>query len=264
MQLSLSASDPDGDLLHYEAAGLPAGLSVHSETGEISGTIGASAAGAHVVTASVSDGSEVSAVSFEWLVAPNSAPQVTDPGDQLNAVGDEVALSLLASDAEAGPLGFAASGLPFGLSIDPETGEIAGTLLSAGIHSVVVSVSDGVEATDVAFTWTVRARRAGIFYEYYEVAGLSALPDFDTLRPDAAAFVGGFDISVRWRNDGFAFRFTGVVDVPADGVWTSPPDPTTEASSSSTARWSSTTTDCTAIARFRAGWSSARDPTKSS
>jgi uncharacterized repeat protein (TIGR03806 family) len=220
VQLTLSGSDPDGDLLYYDAAGLPAGLSVHSETGEISGTIGVGATGLHVVTASASDGSEVSAVSFEWSVAPNTAPQVTNPGDRLSTVGDEVALSVVASDGEGGPLGFAASGLPFGLSIDPDTGEIAGTLLRAGVHSVVLSVSDGVETTDAAFTWTVRTRRAGIRYEYYEVAGLSALPDFDALAPDAAAFVSGFDISVRQRGDGFAFRFTGVVDVPTDGIWT--------------------------------------------
>jgi uncharacterized repeat protein (TIGR03806 family) len=218
--LALSATDADGDLLYYDAAGLPAGLSVDSEGGATSGTIDAGAAGTHAVTASASDGSEISVVSFAWVVAPNGAPEVTNPGDRLSAAGDEVFLPLLASDAEGGPLHFTASGLPVGLAIDPETGEIAGTPFGAGVYAVVASVSDGIDVTDVAFSWTVRTRTAGILYEYFEASGLSILPDFDALTPVATGSVSGFDISARQRNDGFAFRFTGVVDVPAEGVWT--------------------------------------------
>ena len=106
--LALSAADPEGDLLYYDAAGLPAGLSVHSETGEISGTVDAGAAGVHVVTASASDGSEVSVVSFEWIVVANTPPDVTHPGDRSNAVGDTVSLAVAASDAEGSPLSFSA------------------------------------------------------------------------------------------------------------------------------------------------------------
>jgi hypothetical protein len=66
--LALSASDPDDDLLYYDAAGLPAGLSLQSDTGEISGRVDVGVAGVHVVTASASDGSDVSVVSFQWIV----------------------------------------------------------------------------------------------------------------------------------------------------------------------------------------------------
>jgi uncharacterized repeat protein (TIGR03806 family) len=69
VQLALSASDADGDLLYFDAAGLPAGLSLDPETGQISGAAEAGTDGVHAVTASVSDGPEVSAVSFEWRVA---------------------------------------------------------------------------------------------------------------------------------------------------------------------------------------------------
>jgi hypothetical protein len=62
--------------------------------------------------------------------------------------------------------------------------------------------------------------RQGLAYEYFEVTGLSALPDFDTLTPVQTGTVGTFDISLRSRNDDFAFRFVGVVDVPSDGDWT--------------------------------------------
>jgi hypothetical protein len=60
----------------------------------------------------------------------------------------------------------------------------------------------------------------GVGYEYYEETGLSALPSFGALTPVDTGVTSGFDISPRLRDDDFAFRFTGVVDVPADGDWT--------------------------------------------
>jgi hypothetical protein len=159
-------------------------------------------------------------VSFEWQVLPNTPPDVTGPGDQVNEVGDAVSLPLAASDPDGDALTFSASGLPLGLSVDPDTGEISGTLLGAGIRSVVVGVSDGIDTAETSFTWTVQTRKPGVAYEYYEVSDLSVLPDFDVLTPVLTGFVSNFDISARERDEGFAFRFTGLVDVPADGVWT--------------------------------------------
>ncbi len=49
---------------------------------------------------------------------------------------------------------------------------------------------------------------------------MSVLPDFDSLIPVATGTAGTFDISLRLRDDDFAFRFTGYVDVPSDGSWT--------------------------------------------
>jgi cysteine-rich repeat protein len=66
--LSLVASDQDGDVLYFDAAGLPPGLTLDHTTGEISGTLSASAADSHNVTVSVSDAIEVSAASFVWSV----------------------------------------------------------------------------------------------------------------------------------------------------------------------------------------------------
>ena len=64
--LELSAADDAADLLYFDATGLPAGLAIEHDSGRISGTI--SASGATTVSASVSDGPEVSVVRFDWTV----------------------------------------------------------------------------------------------------------------------------------------------------------------------------------------------------
>ena len=64
--LPVSASDADGDSLHYSANGLPAGLSINSSTGIISGTPGT--AGNHTVTVTVSDGEDRVSAEFSWEI----------------------------------------------------------------------------------------------------------------------------------------------------------------------------------------------------
>ncbi|HSN83660.1 MAG TPA: PQQ-dependent sugar dehydrogenase, partial [Polyangiales bacterium] len=64
--LELEATDEDGDVLYFDAAGLPKGLSIDHGTGRISGTI--TEAGTTSVTASASDGPGVSVVRFNWVV----------------------------------------------------------------------------------------------------------------------------------------------------------------------------------------------------
>ncbi|MBL8330296.1 MAG: discoidin domain-containing protein [Rubrivivax sp.] len=72
--LSLSANDPDGDLLTWRAAGLPAGLSIAPGTGVISGA--PSAAGSFNVTITVDDSRGGSAaMQFPWTVT-SALPQI--------------------------------------------------------------------------------------------------------------------------------------------------------------------------------------------
>ena len=58
ISLDAGATDPDGDTLTYAASGLPAGLSINTATGEISGTISLSAASGspYAVSVTVRDG----------------------------------------------------------------------------------------------------------------------------------------------------------------------------------------------------------------
>ena len=72
--LSLSASDPENDPLTFSASGLPAGLSIDSSSGQISGTLTDSSASDYAVTATVSDGNLTDSASFGWSVKAGSQP----------------------------------------------------------------------------------------------------------------------------------------------------------------------------------------------
>jgi hypothetical protein len=90
----------------------------------------------------------------------NRAPDVTNPGDQLTALGDSVSLRIDASDADGDPLIFAATGLPDGLAIGAVDGVVRGTALQAGSFVVTVEVGDTRATSRVSFEWVVADRTA--------------------------------------------------------------------------------------------------------
>ncbi len=159
ISLGILATDGNGDILTYAAAGLPDGLTIDSASGVVSGIPGTD--GVFAVTVSVDDGRGGSdSENFTWTVDPlppvNNPPVLTHPGNQLGTVGDSVTLAVIAVDGDGDSLTYAATGLPDGLSIDSASGEIAGTLALEGTFTVAISVDDGNGGTDsVSFDWQV-------------------------------------------------------------------------------------------------------------
>jgi hypothetical protein len=165
VSLQIVAADMDGDALTYSAAGLPPDLSIDPDTGLISGTITQTSAGVYPVTVTVTDGATPVSVNFDWTVSlVNLPPVLADPGDQTNVEGELVSLPLLVSNDDEDVLAFSATGLPPGLSIDPDTGEISGTIADgaegSSPYSVTVTVAEVGTADlfedEVAFTWDVK------------------------------------------------------------------------------------------------------------
>jgi hypothetical protein len=82
---------------------------------------------------------------------------LTQPATQTSAEGSAVSLALTASDPDGNALTYSATGLPGGLAINATSGVISGTLTytSAGVSSVMATVSDGSLSQSRTFSWTV-------------------------------------------------------------------------------------------------------------
>jgi len=161
VSLQVSATDSTGGTLSYSASGLPSGLSINSSTGLISGTVGsgAPASSPYTTTVTVGDGSHSAVATFPWDVNAAGPIVLTSPGNQTNVAGDLVAFQVSATDSNGGTLEYSASGLPSGLSINPMTGFLLGTIASGAAsgspYSVTIKAADPSNQASQTFSWTV-------------------------------------------------------------------------------------------------------------
>lgn len=142
----------------FTQTGLPPGLSIDPSTGVISGTVSYAAAdandGLYEVTVTGTDGTHTESISFIWVAQDSNRIAFID--DQVNSVGSSVSVATNPN----GPAGltYSATGLPAGLSINPVTGEIFGTVAAAAsgyVTSVTVIATDGTSSDRRTFDWTV-------------------------------------------------------------------------------------------------------------
>ncbi|GAA1244046.1 hypothetical protein GCM10009665_38560 [Kitasatospora nipponensis] len=141
----------------WSAAGLPAGLSIDSTSGTVSGT--PTVAGSSKVTLTAKDSAGATGgTSFTWTIGSTGGATVTvtNPGGQFGFTGFRInALQLSATDSKGLPLGFTATNLPPGLTVSAG-GTVTGTPTRAGNYAVTVRATDTGGATgSTTFTWTV-------------------------------------------------------------------------------------------------------------
>ena len=144
IDLGLAASDGDNDPLVFSATGLPDGLTIDATTGRIRGKL--SRAGQYEVTVTAADrrGGNGSA-EFGWGVAerPAEAPEITNaPLAPVGTLDEPLSIMIQATDPNGEPLTFAAQGLPAGLNIDSDSGQISGSPTAAGQFEVTVTVTN--------------------------------------------------------------------------------------------------------------------------
>ncbi|MEI7901387.1 MAG: chitobiase/beta-hexosaminidase C-terminal domain-containing protein [bacterium] len=95
-----------------------------------------------------------------------------------------------------------------------ETSVMSGTLASS-------ITSAPFTAVKIQPATTATASKAGLNYEYYEGSWRTMFLALDTLQPVKKGEVAKlFDITPRQTEEPFAFRYTGYLNVPADGVYT--------------------------------------------
>ena len=156
--LAIQASYSGSGTLVYAASGLPAGLGIDTSTGVISGTITASA-GSYTTTVTAGDGTATATQSFNWTVSAAGVVTMATPSDQSDNEGATVSLTVSATNGGSGSLTYFAAGLPAGLSIDPTTGAITGTVAVGDAayspYTVMVAASNGAAGAQEWFTWTV-------------------------------------------------------------------------------------------------------------
>ncbi len=167
--LTITSGDPDAN--SFMAAGLPPGLSI-SSSGVITGTVNPfdGQNSPYTVTITDNDDGVTGLVQFQWVVNKTSPPQLSTPGNQSTLEGTTLSaannntVTVGVQFADANTITDKVNGvhtLPPGLSIDPNTGVITGTI---GAHdalqspyAVTISASRNGHVGQVMFTWTVTA-----------------------------------------------------------------------------------------------------------
>jgi hypothetical protein len=154
VSLGLQGRSAGGGALSYTATGLPAGLSLNGSTGLVSGT--PTTLGAYLPVVTVWQGTNSATAAFAWGVL-EAALQA--PAGQTSTEGDVVSLALQGASAAGAALTYSASDLPDGLTLNPSTGLISGTLIPGaaadGPYAVTATLDDGAAQDTQTFNWSV-------------------------------------------------------------------------------------------------------------
>ncbi len=93
------------------------------------------------------------------VVDADVAPIAANPGSQFNVEGDSVSLQIVAFEPNGDSMTYSATNLPDGLSIDPVTGLISGsvsfTAATGSPYSGTLTAGDGSLSDAETFTWRV-------------------------------------------------------------------------------------------------------------
>ena len=134
----------------YTATGLPAGLSINTATGLISGTPTAAGVSNAVLTATNAAGSSIQTLTISITSVP--VPLVTSSATATATVGSAFSYQITASNA---PTSYSATGLPSGLTINTTSGLISGTPTAAGVSNAVLTATNAAGSSIQTLTISI-------------------------------------------------------------------------------------------------------------
>jgi hypothetical protein len=142
----------------YSATGLPAGLSVSTTTGAITGTPSVSGTTSVTIGATNAYGTGTATLTVT-IAAAGSAPVITSSTSASGTVGAVFSYQITASNT---PTSYSATGLPAGLSVSTSTGAITGTPTASGTTSVTIGATNAYGTGTATLTLTVSAASSNI------------------------------------------------------------------------------------------------------
>lgn len=137
---------------------LPAGMSIDSGSGEISGTPDVGTVGNYSVTINLTDDNQDTfSKNYDLEIHAAGTMQITQNSLQNGRVGTSYGPVDVAVEPRAASYIWTATGLPDGLTIDNGTGRISGTPQpgSNGVHTVTITVADSAGFDDVTLSMNV-------------------------------------------------------------------------------------------------------------
>ncbi len=139
----------------YSAPGLPAGLSINTSTGLISGTPSGAGTTKVIVGATNGGGTGYIILTITIASATSTTPEISSPTTARATAGTGFSYQIVATKS---PTSYNATGLPAGLSVNTKTGLISGTPATAGSYTVTLSASNSSGTGTATLSMTVVSR----------------------------------------------------------------------------------------------------------
>ncbi len=222
---TVSATEPDGDTITYNATGLPNGVSINTSDGKISGT--PTAEGNYTITVTAKDKDGEDSKEF-YLLIGGTPPTINDISTQTFTKDNSMNLDLSAyvNQTEGDEITkYTINGtLPNGLVFDNATGKISGTPTKIETQniSLIATDKDGdsiAKSFDIVIKEEV-VQQNGLNGKYYNNKTWSGTPNIDRIDPQIDFSWGKGGPGGGLGNDNFSIRWEGFIYIPEDGDYT--------------------------------------------
>ncbi|GAB5404689.1 MAG: hypothetical protein Aurels2KO_29200 [Aureliella sp.] len=201
---SVEAVDSEGDPLTYSLLTAPEGMTIVEDTGEVSWTPGATQLGEQDVVIQVSDGvGGTTTQAFRIAVAEglaNLPPTITTTAPRFAAVGSTYSYRVAAIDPENTTVEYTLAAGPDGMTVEPESGNVAWTPTAEQVGQHVVTLL----ATDSGGASAVESFLIDVLAE-------NSIPAILATPPSAATAGAGFVFDIQARDadlDPLTFELT--------------------------------------------------------